>query len=108
VTDNKMNFEAKIRETVHRAAKARAAENAQELSRVAQAILIRASKAASPEEGGVAHPAKRPTGAPVKRIRFRIDSEAHEVIKARIRGSGTSMTAALEEGLENYARTGQY
>lgn len=56
----------------------------------------------------VAHPADRPKDAPRKRIRFMMPRDKYEVLIARIRASGLSMTATLEKGLEEFARTGEF
>lgn len=110
----KAQFEAMILEPVLEAAEARARQQDRQLPQVAKAILIRASEDATPllDEDGKptepAHPAERPAAATRRRIRFRVDAAAHEIVKDRIRASGTSMTAALEQGLLNYARTGEY
>jgi len=99
---------------VLRAAKARAATQDREITVVAKALLIKLSREATPlidEEGRPtepAHPATREPGEVRKRIRFRVDTEEHEGVKERIRASGISMTAALEEALESYSRTGEY
>jgi hypothetical protein len=90
------------------AARARATREARDMSLIARAVIIRASKAAQPSEDGVAHPAQRPALANRKRIRFLMDREAYSIAKSRIRASGQSVTAVLEEGLENYARTGKF
>lgn len=100
--------EAQITSLIRDAAKIKAEEQAHNLSAVAQAVIIRASKAAVPREDGVAHPAQRPRQTGCVRIRFRMNAEAYRIAKERIRASGTSMTAALEEGLERYARTGEF
>lgn len=102
----KATFEGEILLAVRNAAKARAESQARKLPAVARAVLIQASKRARPSEDGVAHPAERPTKAAKKRIRFTMDSDQYDLVKERIRQSGRSMTRALEEGLEDYARTG--
>lgn len=99
--------EAQIRTTVLEAARARAETQARELHAVARALLVTTSKQARPSEDGVAHPAQRPEEVDRKRIRFSMDREEYGIIKDRIRASGRSLTAALEEELERYARTGE-
>lgn len=136
---DKIQVEAKILETVRTAARFRAKQQARELARVAEEVLVRAGKAAkpspefvakmeleaaikagtiTPEDAektrralrriAVAHPAERPEGAERKRIRFVMDREKYDVVRERIRMSGISMTATLEQGLEAYARTGEF
>jgi hypothetical protein len=107
-TDTKQTVEAMILRPIRIAAQARADEQARELAAVARAVLIKASESAEPSEDGVAHPASRPSNVGRQRIRFRMDREQHAVVKDRIRRSGQSMTAALEQGLEDYARTGKF
>ena len=112
--EDKGTAEFMISANVLRAAKARAAMQDREITVVAKAILIRLSQNANPlvdEEGKPtepAHPATRAPGEPRKRIRFRVDPDEHEGVKERIRASGISMTAALEQALESYSRTGEY
>lgn len=101
-------FEGQILIPILLAAKARAQSRAQNLSEVSRAIIRKASKNATPSPDGVAHPAARPSNAGRKRMRFRVPGDEYEVIKERIRASGTSVTAALEKGLEEYARTGKF
>lgn len=98
--------EAEIVTQILTAARKRAAKQGREITGVARNILVKASKAAKLKPG-VAHPANRPAQAARQRLRFRMDPEAYDVIKKRIRASGQSMTAALESGLEHYARTGE-
>lgn len=112
--EGKGTAEFMVSARVLRAAKARAATQDREITVVAKALLIKASQTATPlldEEGKPtepAHPATREPGEVRKRIRFRVDPEAHEGVKERIRASGISMTAALETALESYSRTGEY
>lgn len=107
-TKDVKTVEAQIIGEILSAARARAKIDAHDMSAVARAVLERASKTAKPCEDGVAHPAQRPKQAGQKRIRFRMDAGKYEIVKDRIRRSGISMTAALEEGLERYARTGDF
>lgn len=110
----KRQAEFMIDARVHRAAELRAERLVQELPQVAKAILQRASENATPlldADGNPmepAHPADRPEGTERKRIRFRTDPKEHDVVKERIRSSGSSMTAVLEDGLRRYAETGEY
>jgi hypothetical protein len=114
LTDNQQKpmgskqFEGEILIPILLAAQAQARSKAQNLSAVGRAILRKASKAAEPSTDGVAHPAARPSNAGRKRMRFRMPGDEYEVIKERIRASGESVTAALEKGLEQYARTGKF
>lgn len=99
--------ECEILQLVKRAAAKRAADQMQELHHVARRVLVKASESAEPSEDGVAHPARRPRVAERERIKFRMPRDEHQIVKERIRASGRSMTAVLEEGLERYARTGE-
>ena len=110
----KRQAEFMIDAKVLRAAELRADLQVQELPQVAKAILQRASEDAKPlldADGNPmepAHPADRPEGTARKRIRFRTDPGEHDLVKERIRTSGASMTAVLEDGLRLYAETGKY
>lgn len=110
----KRQAEFMIDATVHKAAELRAKLQTRELPQVAKAILQRASEQATPllDADGKpmepAHPAERPDGTERVRIRFRTPRDEHEVVKQRIRTSGQSMTAVLEDGLRRYAETGEY
>lgn len=99
--------EAQIREVSHRAAKLRCQVDARELPAVAREILIRAASNAKPTEDRIAHPVENPAQEAKVRVRFRMPVEQHQAVKAAIRDSGQSMTRVIEEGLEEYARTGQ-
>lgn len=90
------------------AAKERAKAQQRLLTRVARSLLERAARDAIPTEDGVAHPAVRSATAERKRIRFSVDTEAHDIMREKIRASGISMTAALEYELARYARTGNF
>jgi hypothetical protein len=110
----KRQAEFMIDGAVHKAADLRARLQMRELPQVAKAILQRASEDATPlvdADGNPmepAHPADRAEGTERVRIRFRTPTDEHEVIKQRIRASGSSMTAVLEDGLRRYAETGEY
>lgn len=101
-------FEAMVRETVLKAAQIRAVKDARKIHDVAREILRLASKRAEPSPDAVAHPASRPSNVPRKRLRVNFRAGEHLIIMNRIRLSGQSMTSALEAGLEQYARTGQF
>ena len=103
----KVPVEAMVLAPIKRAAKAQADKDMRQLPVIARAILLEASKKAEPSEDGVAHPASRPTNANRLRIRFRMDPGEYEIVRDRIRASGQSVAAALEKGLERYARTGK-
>jgi len=113
-TKKKRQAEFMIDATVVRAAELRAERLVQELPQVAKAILQRASENATPlvdADGNPtepAHPAERPPGTKRRRIRFRTWPEEHDIVKERLRSSGASMTAVLEDGLRRYAETGEY
>lgn len=110
----KRQAEFMIDARVLKAAELRAERLVQELPKVAQAILRRASENVTPllDADGKpmepAHPAEREEGVERRRIRFRTPPEEHETVKERIRSSGSSMTAVLEDGLRHYAETGEY
>lgn len=110
----KRQAEFMIDARVLNAAEIRAKRLVQELPQVAKAILKRASEEATPlldadgKPTEPAHPAERPEGTERKRIRFRTIPEEHDIVKERIRASGSSMTAVLEDGLRHYAETGEY
>lgn len=106
--ESKQKVDMMVIDKVLQAAKLRAAEEAHDMSAVAKAIIIKASKNAKPSEDGVAHPAQRPARAERTRIRFLMGRQKYAIARDRIRASGTSVTAVLEEGLERYARTGQF
>lgn len=108
MTEPKQTVECLILAPVLNLAAARAAQQDRELTVVARAVLVKASRLAHPSDDGVAHPAERPPRADCKRIRFRMPKDEHAVVKDRIRASGQSMTSALEQGLMNYAKTGEY
>ena len=113
-TEKPRQAEFMIDAAVVKAAELRAKLQTRELPQVAKAILQRASEQATPlvdADGNPmepAHPAERADGTLRKRIRFRTPREEHEVVKQRIRTSGQSMTAVLEDGLRRYAETGEY
>ena len=104
----KKTVEAMILQPVRIAAQRQAAKQDRQLAAVARAILVKISETAQPSPDGVAHPARRPSTVPRKRLKFRMDKAQHEIVMDRIRASGSSLTAALEKGLEDYARTGKF
>lgn len=107
-TVEKKTVEAMILQPVRVAAQKRATDQDRQLAAVARAILVKISEQAQPSPDGVAHPARRPSKIPRKRIKFRMDAAQHAIVMDRIRASGSSLTAALEKGLEDYARTGKF
>lgn len=98
-----------VLEEVYQAAKIRAKRAGQPVSAVARELIWQASiQARRPDGPTVAHPARRPAGAETHRVRFTIPESSYQVARDRIRISGRSVAAALEAGLENYARYGTY
>jgi hypothetical protein len=106
--DEHMTVDHLVLEVIRVAAEKRAQNEARELSKVAWAIVERAAKNSQPTSDGVAHPARRPTNLETKRIRFSAPRARYQAAKERIRDSGRSVAAVLEEGLERYARTGNF
>lgn len=106
----KKRVEILIMSEVRDAAQARADSQDVALATVAKTIVWKASGAAQPPAEGeaVAHPARRPPNADLKRVRFMANREQFEVARDRIRASGKSVAQALETGLEKYARTGKF
>jgi hypothetical protein len=100
--------EIMVREVVYDAALLRAKAQAQQLRAVAREILFdRAARAKAVPHA--THPAARVMAwSPRTRLRFRVSAKAYDKAKAKLHSAGTSVTAAIEEGLEQYARTGQF
>lgn len=104
---DRQTVEAMIRETVYDAALLRAQANAQKLRSVAREILFEQAALATPDSEG------RPTARVIlnqrrRRLRFPVPRESYEVARDRLHASGLSVTAALEIGLERFARTGEF
>lgn len=94
---------------VYDAAKARARRAGQPLSAVAREIIWQASIHARPAPDNVKmHTNNRKPGAKTKRVRLTVPQHAYDVAVVRIRASGSSVAAALEDGLTEYARYGTY
>lgn len=108
-TERRM-VEVMIRDTVYDAALLRAQAQAQQLRTVAREILFDRASQARPREGFAAlTPTARILGQPPRtRVRFLASAKSYDKAKARLHAAGTSVTAAIEDGLEHYARTGQF
>jgi len=105
---NKATVEVMIRESVYNAALLRAQSQAQQLRAVAREILYDRA-AAVKATAHVGHPAARVLGQPPrKRLRFRAPVRSYDRARDRLHSAGTSVTAVIEDGLEQYARTGQF
>jgi hypothetical protein len=106
----KATVEVMIRDVVYDAALARAQSQAQQLRSVAREILFdRAARIEPGEPGEVVNPTARVLGQPIrKRLRFRADAASYDRARDRLHQSGISVTATIEDGLESYARTGQF
>jgi len=104
----KATVEVMIRDVVYDAALARAKSQAQQLRGVAREILFDRAALAKPMDHMV-HPAGRVLGQPSRtRLRFRANAASYTRARDRLHSAGTSVTAAIEEGLEQYARTGEF
>lgn len=99
--------EVMIRDVVYDAALARARAQAQQLRGVAREILWDRAAQAEPNEHAVM-PAARFIDAPRRRLRFQAPRDAYQKALGRLHASGVSVTAAIEEGLEQFARTGEF
>lgn len=102
--------ELMIRTVVYDAALARAKSQAQQLRTVAREILFERAAQAEPATGfNKLTPVARVLGQPPRtRLRFKTDDRSYLQAKNRLRDSGVSVTAAIEDGLEEYARTGMF
>lgn len=107
---DKATVEVMIRDVVYDAALARARSQAQQLRAVAREILYDQAAQAEPARGfATLTPTARILGQPPRtRLRFRVPADSYDVARTRLHAAGTSVTAAIEEGLESYARTGQF
>lgn len=106
----KTMVEVMIRDVVYDAALARAKSQAQVLRGVAREILFDRAAQAEPVDGFAAlTPVARVLGQPPRtRLRFGASAPAYARAKERLHAAGVSVTAAIEEGLEHYARTGEF
>lgn len=105
-----MTVEVMIRNAVYEAALARARTQAQKLRGVAREILFERAAQVQPgtDEG---HPAPRMLSLSQpkrRRLRFPVDRDEYEPARDRLHASGVSVTAAIEDGLERFARTGEF
>lgn len=107
---HKATVEVMIRDVVYEAALLRAKSQAQQLRSVAREILFdRAARVEPDEDQEPVNPTARVLGQPMRtRLRFRADVVAYNRARDRLHNSGVSVTAAIEEGLESFARTGQF
>jgi hypothetical protein len=104
----KATVEVMIRDVVYDAALARAKSQAQQLRGVAREILFDRAALVEPAMNAP-NPAGRVLGQPPRtRLRFRANAASYGVARDRLRAAGTSVTAAIEDGLEQYARTGEF
>lgn len=104
---DRQTVEAMIRETVYDAALLRAQANAQKLRSVAREILFEQAALARPVDEA------RPTARVImnqrrRRLRFPVSRASYEQARDKLHASGVSVTAALEDGLERFARTGEF
>jgi len=99
--------EVMVRDAVYDAALARARSQAQQLRAVAREILFDRAAQAEPNEQAVV-PSARFIGTTRRRLRFQAPRDAYQKALARLHASGLSATAAIEEGLEQFARTGEF
>jgi hypothetical protein len=102
--------EVQIKDVVYDAALARAKSQAQQLRTVAREILFAQAAQAEPAQGFAAlAPAARVLGQPPRtRMRFQVSPDAYESAKDRLHKAGISVTAAIEDGLVRFARTGEF
>lgn len=109
-TAAKATVEVMVRDVVYDAALLRARSQAQQLRAVAREILFDRAAQASPRDGFAAlTPTARILGQPPRtRLRFRANARSYRVARDRLHAAGSSVTAAIEDGLEQYARTGQF
>lgn len=98
--------EANVTKLIVLAARAKAEEQSRQFSTVARAVLTRASRNAVPAEEGEGI-TQRKVIFEETRVRFRMDADAYEIIRKRLAAAQISMKAALSDGLENYAQTGE-
>lgn len=104
----KATVEVMIRDEVYDAALARAKSQAQQLRGVAREILFSRAAQAEPH-GGTMFPTARVLGQPSRtRLRFQASADAYDRARRRLHASGMSVTATIEDGLERFARTGQF
>jgi hypothetical protein len=105
---DKTTVEVMVRDVVYEAALARARSQAQQLRAVAREILFEAAAQVDPN-GDRGYATARVLGQPPRmRLRFRAPADAYTVARERLRRAGVSVTAAVEDGLAHYARTGTF
>lgn len=105
---DKTTIEVMIRAVVYDAALARAKSQAQQVRTIAREVMFDRAAQAEPNEFP-AHPTARVLGQPARRrLRFRAVLSDYTIARKRLHASGVSVTAAIEEGLERYARTGEF
>lgn len=100
--------EVMVRDVVYDAALARAKSQAQQLRGVAREILYDRAAQVTPVPNAT-RPAGRVLGQPPRtRLRFKANTNSYTTARNRLHAAGTSVTAVIEEGLESYARTGEF
>lgn len=107
---NSATVEVMVRDVVYQAALLRARSQAQQLATVAREILFDRAALAQPSPNVVA-PAPRVlmySDSTRKRFRFQVKRNAYNDARNRLHASGVSVTAVIEEGLETFARTGEF
>jgi len=105
---NSQTVEVMIRDVVYDAALARAKSQVQPLRGIAREILFDRAAQAEPIDQAI-HPAGRVLLSSDRvRLRFQAPREAYQRARKRLHSSGVSVTAAVEEGLERFARTGEF
>lgn len=103
-----ITVEVMIRDAVYDAALLRSQAQAQKLRAVAREILFDRASQTEPVDHAT-HPTARILGQPARmRLRFRANRKAYARAKNRLHAAGTSVTAVIEDGLEQYARTGAF
>lgn len=97
---------------VYEAAMLRATREGRAVAPVARAILFQAAAEADPDpvysEGTIRPPLREYRSPNTRsRLRFKLPRVDYEAARAAIMKSGSSVSAAIEHGLAEYARTGK-
>lgn len=104
---NSQPVEVRIDADVYRAAMTRANSVGMSLTAVGKAILYaEANKAVSTAEVPEGRPPLREYGTRRTPLRFKLPQTPYEQAAAKIHASGRSIAAAVEDGLREYAATG--
>lgn len=99
--------EVAVLATVYDSAMSRATSQGQRLATVARTVLYQeAAKTPDGVETPEGRPPLREYGQARKPIKFKVARESWLVAQGKIRASGRSVAAAIEDGLAVYARTG--